>query len=116
MTTNSNSARAPELEPEPTFTSWLSFNRWRSDPIGDLARDAYTDPLWPHACHYKQFRVYLEGRHARDAVLESLNAAWNEFELYFGGPSELSKHTHVCGVTGGMFGRLPGPTTKVHLA
>lgn len=96
------------IEPQPNFTSWLSFNRWRADPVGDLARDAYTDPHWPPARHYLSFVAYLHRRHAREVVLETLQTAWDEFELYFGGPSELHPHTWVFGVAGnGLPGKRP---------
>ena len=84
------------------FNTWLMHNRWRSDAIGDLARDAKQDPLWPKGKSvvftYKYYKSYLGDTQACDGAKKALMAAWREYELYVGGPSQLNPNVYVAGV------------------
>lgn len=93
------------------FYTWLMHQRWRSDPIGDLARDANRDPRFMAASTWSRAKKALPRtacRGAHDAVFE----AWQEYELYLGGPSQQHPGTWVYGVTGGLLGGLPAITPR----
>jgi uncharacterized protein YozE (UPF0346 family) len=82
------------------FYTWLMKNRWRADPIGDLARDVHGDSSWP-----KKANSWVDVRDAipaaaSDPARRAVRAAWNEFELYVGGKSHLHKGSWVSGVIG----------------
>lgn len=72
-----------------TFTRWLltKRNRERNDLVGQLARDAYTDPYWPGAPGYgsasgarlKTYRAHLENCRACDKAIETLEIAYSEW-------------------------------------
>jgi uncharacterized protein YozE (UPF0346 family) len=90
------------------FYSWLMKNRWRADPIGDLARDVHADPNWPGKANtWTAVRDALP-RSACDGARRALRAAWREYELYVGGPSHLDKGAWVHGVTGSCGLTEPG--------
>lgn len=98
--------KKPELPNAPlymkdfTFYRWLMKNRWRADPIGDLARDVYTDRNWPQKANsWKSVKAALPEA-AFTEVKEALKAAWTEYELFVGGPSHIDPDTWVHGVTG----------------
>jgi hypothetical protein len=67
--------------PARRFTLWLSQQRERPDPIGELAREVARDPGWPVIA--EQYGVYeraLIRRGATDAVIDALRQAWAEYE------------------------------------
>lgn len=75
-------------------------NRWRADPIGDLARDVFSDAIWP-----KKANTWLDVKDAMpgsavEQARQALREAWEEYELYVGGPSHLHEGTWVSGVMG----------------
>jgi uncharacterized protein YozE (UPF0346 family) len=85
------------------FYAWLMKNRWRADPIGDFARDVHRDASWP-----KKANTWIDVQKALpatacDGARSAMRDAWNEYELYVGGPSHLDKDVWVWGVTG-VFG------------
>ena len=88
------------------FYTWLMKNRWRADPIGDLARDIHKDPTWP-----KRANTWIDVRAALSAKAEIVQdaglEAWTEYELYVGGASHIKKGTWVYGVIGSMGLELP---------
>jgi uncharacterized protein YozE (UPF0346 family) len=102
------------------FHAWLMKNRWRSDPIGDFARDVHRDASWPRRANtWRDVKDALPST-ACDGAERAMRAAWREYELYVGGPSHLDKGTWVWGATGGFLGSLeppipprPRPQTKV---
>lgn len=66
-----------------TFHGWLMRNRWREDPIGDLARDARHDARWPRrGSQPEAFKAYLVRRGACSAALRALRCAWTEYQLF----------------------------------
>jgi len=89
------------------FYTWLMKNRWRADPIGDVARDVHSDASWP-----KKANTWVDVKNALpstacDGAQRAMLAAWTEYELYVGGPSHLKKDTWVWGVTGATGLALP---------
>lgn len=59
------------------FTKWLFRQRDDDSPIGDLARDAYDDPMWPRTSkRFYDFWIYLKSLYVSNAVIESLLSAW----------------------------------------
>lgn len=83
-----------------TFYAWLMKNRWRADPIGDLARDVHGDENWPKRANaWADVKVALPAT-AVDGARRALLKAWKEYELFVGGPSHLKRDTWVHGVTG----------------
>jgi uncharacterized protein YozE (UPF0346 family) len=82
------------------FYTWLMHNRWRADPVGDIARDVHSDKNWPkRANSWAAVKDALPAS-ACDGAQRALEAAWAEYELYVGGSSHLKKDTWVWGVTG----------------
>lgn len=70
-------------------------NRWRSDAIGDLARDVHSDPSWPKKANtWKEVSVLLPSS-ACDGASRALRKAWREYELYVGGPSQIDHGVYV---------------------
>ena len=66
-----------------TFHGWLMKNRWRADPIGDLARDAWRDQGWPRRGKaVAEFRAYLVKRGSCPSALRALRRAWTEYQLF----------------------------------
>ena len=66
-----------------TFHGWLMHNRWRADPIGDLARDAHSDQEWPRrGSEVGAFKAYLVNRGACPSALRALRHAWTEYRLF----------------------------------
>jgi uncharacterized protein YozE (UPF0346 family) len=84
-------------------------NRWRADPIGDLAREVHTDTSWPKKANTWVDVKKALPRTACDGVERAVLAAWEEYELYVGGASHLQADTWVVGVTG-AFGLEPPKT------
>jgi len=64
---------------EKTFYMWLRQQRWRSDEIGDLARDIWQDRqnIRDHSLTGIRFRMVAAG--AYDGALRALNAAAAEY-------------------------------------
>ena len=82
------------------FYTWLMKNRWRADPIGDLARDVQADASWPkEANRWTDVREALPAS-ACNGGRRTVRAAWKEYECYVGGQSHLRKGTWVHGVAG----------------
>lgn len=62
------------------FTRWLFTQRTRNDTIGDLARDALVDPLFPRrATDVADVLRCLRDQCASDAAIKSLIVAWTEY-------------------------------------
>lgn len=82
------------------FYTWLMHNRWRADPIGDLAREVYTDANWSKEANtWAKVRAAIPYTACREAK-QALREAWEEYEGYVGGSSHLAKNRHVIGVVG----------------
>ena len=63
------------------FTVWLSHQRDRQDPVGDLARDVSRDRDWPIiAAKCATYERSLIRRGASETSREALNRAWAEYE------------------------------------
>ncbi len=82
-------------------------NRWRADPIGDLARDVHGDASWP-----KKANTWVDVEEAIpatacDGARRAVREAWTEYELYVGGASQIDENTWVWGVTGANGLELP---------
>lgn len=77
-----------EAAPKPLATDTTPFGAWlrcqvhRHDPVGALARVAAMDPYWPGGTSRQQVRDYFVKMGARDFVLQSVRAAWDEFEKH----------------------------------
>jgi uncharacterized protein YozE (UPF0346 family) len=76
-----------DIDPvEMSFADWLEKNRWREDPIGDLARDAHGDNGWPKGrLDLKDFKSYLAQRGACEEAKRALRRAWSEYQLFTDG-------------------------------
>jgi uncharacterized protein YozE (UPF0346 family) len=63
------------------FTIWLTKQRNRDDPTGDLARDMRRDLCWPRkARSLATFRTHLEDHNADPFAIEALEGAWAEWQ------------------------------------
>jgi hypothetical protein len=81
------------------FFTWLMHQRWRSDPIGDLARDVERAPFgWKTADTWLKVQDRIRGLELDRLVVQAVRAAWQEYELYVGGPSHLRKDVWVVGL------------------
>lgn len=64
----------------PTFWRYLSAQRRRRDPVGDLARDASRDPEFQRrASRFADMSDYLRTCSACDGAHEALRRAWREW-------------------------------------
>ncbi len=64
-----------------TFTSWLIIQNDRSDPVGELARGAERDRMWPRKGNtHRVFEEYLEVDDVSRGLLDALALAWAEYE------------------------------------
>ena len=62
------------------FSKWLFSKKKENGAIGDLANDAVSDEKWPrNAEKFIEFWGYLNGLSVHDAVVDSLNLAWEEY-------------------------------------
>lgn len=62
------------------FTKWLFNQRDDNSLIGDLARDAYDDPMWSRTSkRFYDFWTYLKSLYVSNVVIESLLSAWREY-------------------------------------
>jgi hypothetical protein len=61
------------------FTDWLAQQHGRDDPVGDLARDATRDALWPARGSFSDLYDHLGELGASDAAFATLARAWTEF-------------------------------------
>lgn len=65
------------------FGQWLAAFEGESSAIGDLARDAAADPAWPDGPdEIAVFREHLEELGAVQAALETLEQAWEQYEVW----------------------------------
>ena len=63
-----------------SFWYWLRRQRKRQDPVGDLARDLFSDTELGGGDHGFEFlKRYLERLDAMPEVLEALDRAWAEY-------------------------------------
>jgi uncharacterized protein YozE (UPF0346 family) len=64
------------------FVEWLAQQTRRRDSIGDLARDTRRDGDWPPPgkVSRSKLRAYLEARGAIGEALDTLDAAWDEWD------------------------------------
>lgn len=61
------------------FSRWLFRRRKEKSPLGDLARDAFSDPQWPRrATAFAEFRAYLTPR-ADLRAIDVLVDAWEQY-------------------------------------
>lgn len=63
------------------FWHWLKAQADRADPVGDLARDAATDPSFPWSEGDAAIRRYVQAlgsQAAQDAMVEAL-VQWNRW-------------------------------------
>lgn len=69
------------LATDPTdFGKWLRCQVHRQDSVGALARVAAQDPYWPGGTSRMVVRNYFMNMGAREFVLDSVKASWDEFE------------------------------------
>jgi uncharacterized protein YozE (UPF0346 family) len=62
------------------FGAWLTQFAQVSSAIGDLARDAASDPAWPDGPDTLQtYADHLEDAGASDAALDTLADAWSHY-------------------------------------
>ncbi|MFI5987565.1 YozE family protein [Streptomyces sp. NPDC051555] len=65
------------------FGQWLASFPGEESAVGNLARDAAADPLWPDGPdEIAVFREHLEELGAMEAVLETLQRAWEQYEVW----------------------------------
>lgn len=66
-----------------TFPAWLTLEQYRDDPVGDFANLVLPDKHCPgpHA-DLADWLAYLGRRNDPPWVLESLEIAWDEYQLY----------------------------------
>ncbi|WP_327258135.1 YozE family protein [Streptomyces sp. NBC_01244] len=65
------------------FGQWLAAFEGEGSAIGDLARDAAADPLWPDGPdEIDVFREHLEELGVMEAALETLGRAWEQYEVW----------------------------------
>jgi hypothetical protein len=72
--------RPSSIRPTWTFSLWLTFQRDRTDAVGDLARVAAADPAWPGWRGYEGLAAHLRARRAPEAMLAALTEAYAEWE------------------------------------
>lgn len=86
MSSQRRTAKAEDrLKGALSFTSWLSAQAERRDPVGDLARDVAKDrhaPRWSSDQH--RWITHLENARAHDTALDALRRAWREWETELG--------------------------------
>ena len=64
-----------------TFTNWLRLQIDRQDPIGDLARGAAEDRMWPRSGKTVEgYERYLALRGTDPTVITALFDAWAEYD------------------------------------
>lgn len=64
-----------------TFRQWLKLQRWRDDPVGDLARDLLDDPCAKGLRTVGSIRRHILYAHRPcDGARETLNRAIVEYE------------------------------------
>lgn len=65
-----------------TFSQWLGQQRERSDPVGDLARDAFDDKETHKLNTLEAWLAHLDSMEVRacDGALKACRQAWQEFE------------------------------------
>lgn len=64
-----------------SFREWISKQKDRDDPVGDLARDILQDKDWPASSFRKVTCLkYLKSKTNWVVVLETFETAWEEFE------------------------------------
>lgn len=61
------------------FYRWLRKQQDRRDPVGDLARDAISDPDFPKTADYERAESYLSACWACDGAFKALRRAFAEF-------------------------------------
>lgn len=62
-----------------SFSAWLKEQKARQDPIGDLARDAASDPAFPRSSQLAPLLAHLRARSAPADAITALEAAHAEF-------------------------------------
>lgn len=63
-----------------SFYEWLIFQQERQDIIGDLAKDIYSDDLFPRELvSFEELKEYLEIQGACIGAIDSLKEAWLEY-------------------------------------
>lgn len=70
-----------------TFLQYLREQKSRYDPVGDLARDAFTapDPDMPRGTTTReQWQLYLQMHRACDGAMDALDDAWDEYDALMG--------------------------------
>jgi hypothetical protein len=66
-----------------SFKTWFLLQRHRKDPIGDLAREAASDPALNHGpWSVGTIRRQLGGYPAPEAARYALDHAWHEWHEY----------------------------------
>ncbi len=62
------------------FKAWLKTQTHRDDPVGDIARDAAADPLWPRGnAKLGTLIEHLESSGGSPAAIEALRGAYDEW-------------------------------------
>lgn len=62
-----------------TFKTWIENFKSVDLPIGDLARDIFTDEDFPEDDNFSEIYDHLIRKHARGVVIDTFVAAWNYY-------------------------------------
>ena len=62
-----------------SFGVWLRAQRYRDDPVGDIARDVIEDAKFSRRSGMARQVDYLEWHGACDGAIKALKAAWAEY-------------------------------------
>ncbi|SEN04128.1 YozE SAM-like fold [Mucilaginibacter gossypiicola] len=82
----SNAQSLDDVQPieqrETNFTEWLTKQKNRDTPLGDLARDMMDDKTWPNHSTLDDYRDYLYSRRASWQAIETLERAWKTYKAF----------------------------------
>ena len=70
-----------------TFLQYLRGQQQRHDPVGDLARDALTDPdpdMPRRSTTRERWQCYLSRHGTCPGAMDALDAAWDEYDQLLG--------------------------------
>ena len=85
------------VEPELSFSNWLTKQKNRDTPLGDLAnKRGFSDKTqpWPSYDNIEDYQDYLLENHPPLGAMEALKRAWKSYQAYLqkkGSPSSMKK-------------------------
>lgn len=81
--TNSNDAIQSIVATSPiSFTEWLTKQKNRDTPLGDLSKDMLTDTRWPLSENLEGYENHLYSMRASWIAIETLKKAWKSYKRY----------------------------------